>query len=103
MMVPIFALLALGIFLENRFNIFTTIPCLVIGILTGCRNTYILAKKASGKSETEREVIAEQKMVDAVMQEWNDGRQYSEKKDDREPDGRKADDGKADRKKQDNR
>lgn len=100
MMVPIFALLALGIFLENRFNIFTTIPFLIIGILTGCRNTYVLAKKASGKSDTEKEVMEEQKMVNEVLQEWNDGRQYSDrKKDGREPDGRKSDNGKTDSRK----
>lgn len=80
MMVPIFLLLALGIFLENRFGIFATIPCLVLGILAGCRNTYYLAVKAAKPSEKEKENKEDEELVSEAMKEWNDGRQFTDKK-----------------------
>lgn len=80
MIVPIFLLLALGIFLENRFGIFATIPCLILGILAGCRNTYYLAAKAGKASEKEKEEKKDKKLVDEVVKEWNDGRQFTDKK-----------------------
>lgn len=80
MMVPIFLLLALGIFLENRFGIFATIPCLILGILAGCRNTYYLAVKANRQSEKEKENKEDEKFVNEVMREWNDGKQFTDKK-----------------------
>lgn len=78
MMVPIFLLLAVGIFLENRFDIFATIPCLVLGILAGCRNTYYLAVRAGKSSEKENK--EDEELVSEAMKEWNDGRQFTDKK-----------------------
>lgn len=80
MIVPIFVLLALGIFLEKRFDIFATIPCLILGVLAGCRNTYILAMKANRQSKSEIENKSDEKLVNDAVREWNDGRQFTDKK-----------------------
>ena len=48
-------------------------------MLAGCRNTYFLAKRASIKSQGEQESKDEQKIVDAALKEWNDGRQFTGK------------------------
>jgi ATP synthase protein I len=80
MIVPVFLLLALGIFLENKYGIFTTLPCLIIGILAGCRNTYRLAVAANKKSDDEKSNKSDEKIVDEAVKEWNDGRQFTNKK-----------------------
>lgn len=80
MLVPIFMLMALGIYLEKKFSIPLTLPCIILGVMAGCRNTYHLAKKAIGKSEGEKSVKEEQEMVNDVLREWNDGRQFTEHK-----------------------
>lgn len=80
MIVPIFLLLALGIYLENRFEIFATIPCLILGVLAGCRNTYMLAMKANRRSDSEKEKKNDEKFVEDAVKEWNDGRQFTDKK-----------------------
>jgi len=43
-MVPIFLCLMLGIWLDKKFSTWFTIPILVLGILAGGRNAYIMAK-----------------------------------------------------------
>jgi len=43
-MVPIFLCLMLGIWLDKKFSTWFTIPLLVLGILAGGRNAYIMAK-----------------------------------------------------------
>lgn len=42
-MVPVFLCLFAGVFLDNRFSTGFTVPLLVLGILAGGRNAYILA------------------------------------------------------------
>lgn len=81
MIVPIFLLLALGIYLENKFGIFAILPCVILGMLSGCRNAYFLMKKANGKSDGEKQSKEEQEVVDKALREWNDGKQFAEKKD----------------------
>ncbi|MBQ3584272.1 MAG: AtpZ/AtpI family protein [Lachnospiraceae bacterium] len=71
MMVPIFLLLAAGIWLENRTGLFLTIPCLILGVLAGCRNTYILANKANRKSEYQKKMEEERDFVEEAMEKWN--------------------------------
>lgn len=43
-MVPMFLCLAIGLFLDKQFNTWFTIPLMILGILAGGRNAYILAK-----------------------------------------------------------
>lgn len=42
-MVPIFFCLAIGIFLDEKFSTAFTLPLLILGILAGGRNAYLLA------------------------------------------------------------
>jgi len=46
MLVPIFLCTFLGVYLDNNFSVNLFIPLLILGILAGGRNTYILAKNA---------------------------------------------------------
>lgn len=47
MLVPIFLCTFLGVYLEDKFSFHVFVPLLILGILAGGRNTYILAKNAS--------------------------------------------------------
>lgn len=55
-MVPVFLCLAAGIFLDRRLSTGFTVPLLVLGILAGGRNAYLLAMSSvnEGKKQ-ERE------------------------------------------------
>lgn len=55
MLAPIFLCTFLGMFLENKFSAPVTVPLLILGILAGGRNMYILAKSAVPKPEKEDE------------------------------------------------
>jgi ATP synthase protein I len=71
MMVPIFLLLFIGIYLENKTGWFLTVPFLILGILAGCRNTYILANKANMKTKKHIEKEEENKLVNEAIEKWN--------------------------------
>ncbi len=71
MMVPIFLLLAIGLYFEKRTGLFLTVPCLVLGILAGCRNTYILMIRANKKSDRQKKIEQENKLVDEAVEKWN--------------------------------
>lgn len=71
MMVPIFLMLALGIYLEKKTGLLLIIPCLVFGILAGCRSTYLLASMANRKSEHQKKIEEENKIVDEAVKKWN--------------------------------
>ena len=71
MMVPTFLLLAIGIYLESKTGWFLTVPFLILGILTGCRNTYILATKANIKTKRYKEIEEENKLVNEAIEKWN--------------------------------
>lgn len=47
MLTPIFMCVALGVFIDNKFSTWLTLPLLIIGILAGGRNAYMLAVAAS--------------------------------------------------------
>lgn len=47
MLTPIFLCVAIGVFLDSRFSTYFTLPLLVLGILAGGRNTYLLASSAN--------------------------------------------------------
>lgn len=67
MIVPIFVLLAIGIYLENKFDIFTTVPLLIVGVIVGCKNSYDLAKRAVFKSDRQKEILEDQRIVDEAV------------------------------------
>lgn len=71
MMTPIFLMLALGIYLEKKTGLFLMIPFLVLGILAGGRSTYLLAVRANGKSERQKKIEEENKLVDEAVEKWN--------------------------------
>lgn len=71
MLVPIFLLLAIGIYIEDKTGLYVIIPFMILGILTGCRNTYILASKANRKSEKQKELEEESRIVNEAMEKWN--------------------------------
>lgn len=47
MLVPIFLCVFVALFLEDKFSISVFVPFLIVGILAGGRNTYMLAKDAT--------------------------------------------------------
>lgn len=51
MIVPVVMCTLLGVFLENKFSISVTIPLIILGVLAGGRNVYILAKNANEDPE----------------------------------------------------
>lgn len=51
MIVPIFLCVYVGSYLDNRFHWHTFIPLMVLGILAGFRNCYILLKDANRDEE----------------------------------------------------
>lgn len=57
--VPILLCTFIGVFLENKFSISITVPLIVVGVLAGARNAYVLAKQAinelKGEDDEEKE------------------------------------------------
>lgn len=51
MLTPIFLCVAVGVFLDSKFSTYFTLPLLIIGILAGGRNTYILANSANKQTK----------------------------------------------------
>ena len=47
MLTPVFLCVAIGVFIDNRFSTYFTLPLLLLGIMAGARNTYILATSAA--------------------------------------------------------
>lgn len=43
MLVPVFICVAAGVWLDNRFHTWFTLPLLILGIAAGARNAYALA------------------------------------------------------------
>lgn len=54
MIVPIFLCTFIGIKLDERYDLATTIPLILLGILAGVRNVYMLVKQASKAIEAEK-------------------------------------------------
>lgn len=52
--VPIFLCLFVGIWLDNRFSTWFTIPLLILGFLAGGRNAYIMAKDSIRMDERKK-------------------------------------------------
>lgn len=47
MIVPVLLCTALGVFLEKKFSLSLTIPLIILGVLAGARNVYVLVRQAS--------------------------------------------------------
>lgn len=45
MLAPVILCVFLGYWLDGKFGWYTTIPLLILGILAGARNTYLLVKQ----------------------------------------------------------
>lgn len=69
-MVPMIGCTLIGVFIDNKFETFLTIPFLIIGVLSGGRNAYVLAKKANVKTEGEKRSIKEQEIVEAAIESY---------------------------------
>ncbi len=54
-MVPTFLCLAIGVFLDKKFDTCFTIPLLIAGILAGGRNAYKLAKGVVGDTKKDKQ------------------------------------------------
>lgn len=53
--VPIFLCTFIGLFLEEKFSISITVPLIILGVLSGARNAYVLAKNAVKDIENEKD------------------------------------------------
>ena len=51
MIVPVFLCTFAGVFLEEKFSIPATIPLIILGVLAGARNVYVLARHANEDPE----------------------------------------------------
>ena len=59
--VPIFLCLFVGIWLDNRFSTWFTIPLLILGFLAGGRNAYIMARDSIRMDERKKKKDEENK------------------------------------------
>ncbi len=71
MMVPTFLMLGIGLLIEKKTGWFVAIPALVLGMLAGFRNMYILGMKANRKSEHQDRMKEEQKILDEAAKKWD--------------------------------
>ncbi len=53
-MVPTFACLALGVWLDKRFGTWMTLPLMVLGMAAGARNAYVLVMNVIRQEEQKR-------------------------------------------------
>lgn len=54
-LVPIFLCIVAGTLLEKKFHITLTVPFIILGVLAGVRNAYVLLRKALEDMEDEME------------------------------------------------
>ena len=55
MLVPIFLCTFIGVKIDERFETSFTIPLIILGILAGARNVYVLARQAKDTIEAEKD------------------------------------------------
>lgn len=51
--VPILLCTFMGVFLNKKFSVSVTVPLIVLGVLAGVRNAYVLAKQAMSELKDE--------------------------------------------------
>lgn len=71
-MVPIFLCVALGVWLDNRFGTWFTLPLLIIGVLAGGRNGYVLVMNVVSQEEKARRKKLEEDIKRKVARANND-------------------------------
>ena len=49
MLAPVILCVFVGYFLDEKFGWYTTIPLLILGILAGARNSYLLIRQIQGR------------------------------------------------------
>lgn len=54
-MVPLFVCVALGVWLDGKFNTWFTIPLMILGMLAGGRNAYVLVMSIIKREEAKRQ------------------------------------------------
>lgn len=62
MMVPIFLCVAIGLWLDKRFDTWFTVPLLILGIAAGARNAYMLAMNTIRQEEYQRKKEQEEQI-----------------------------------------
>lgn len=55
MIVPVFLCTFIGVKLDEKYGWATTIPLIIVGVLAGVRNVYVLIKQASSAIEAEKD------------------------------------------------
>lgn len=83
MLTPVIVCVALGVFLDSKFHGYFTLIFMILGILAGGRNAYMLAKRGNVTSEREKQSKEEQELVDDALRKWNTGTNGQDKKDGR--------------------
>lgn len=76
MMVPVFVCVAIGLWLDKKFNTWFTIPLLILGIAAGARNAYMLAMDTIRQDEYRRKKEQEEqirKVLEKANAEKNSG------------------------------
>ena len=66
-MVPIFLMVALGVWLDKKFDTWFTVPFIFLGIAAGARNAYLLVmsdiKREKSKSKKAQDVEIDEKVA----------------------------------------
>ncbi len=65
-MVPVFLCVALGVWLDNRFDSWFTVPLLALGIAAGARNAYVLVMNVVRNEEKQRRKHLEDEIMRKV-------------------------------------
>lgn len=55
MIVPVFLCTFVGVKLDENFSTAFTIPFIIVGVLAGFRNVYVLVRKATNAIEAEKD------------------------------------------------
>lgn len=87
MLTPVFLCVAIGVFIDNRYLTYFTLPLLVIGILAGARNTYMLAVSAGkqgSKKDDERGRARSMNLDRSHVRQQSEKSEYNDKKKDNE-------------------
>jgi ATP synthase protein I len=69
-MVPIFVCTAVGLWLDKKFGTWFTVPFLVLGIVAGGRNAYVLAISTVRQEEARRK-REQDEQIRKVLEEAN--------------------------------
>lgn len=65
-MVPVFLCVALGVWLDKRFDTWFTVPLLALGIAAGARNAYVLVMNTVRNEERQRRKRLEEEIARKV-------------------------------------